>query len=476
MNQQIWHLLRCPSCGEKLAPVPAASLAPVSFSDAWGETTGDVRCASGEHSFPLLGEIPLLMTDPASWRSRWSEGMGLFVNQMTASERQLLVELFEQDLRPRGKNRVTQVAQGLARHREEVVHLMQRLGVHATFERPPPSEGTERADRQRFSPETYLTLIHRDYGWAPEVDEVGVSWARLLRVLPGDFRLGSCVVLGAGTGRLAWQLAAQFGDGAPVLALDINPLPFIVTALLQCGEQVSLTELPAHPRRSSLAALTRPLRCPLPSAPALQLLFADGVDPPLARGALQTVVTPWFVDQVPPDAASIPPLVFDLLVDGGSFICTGPFLYDAGLTKPSLRYCADEFIEMVESAGFEITMASYETEPYAASPLSTQGRTEHVLYMHARKVASKAQRTHQPAFLRRGPGTHLPVEAMPGLAGRHFEPQQVSDVAALIDGQRSVLDITNILVERGVLADDGAADAAVIACIQVLRQQLGKHD
>jgi len=81
-----------------------------------------------------------------------------------------------------------------------------------------------------------------------------------------------------------------------------------------------------------------------------------------------------------------------------------------------------------------------------------------------------------PAYLRPGPGARLPVAVLPSIAGQRFHPQQVSEVAALIDGQRSVLDITSILVERGVLADDGAADAAVRACIQLLRRQPGQHD
>lgn len=452
-----WKLLRCPHC--------AAPLGPSQLLDGRPRT---LACARGPHEFPIVAGIPLLSKEPDAWLKRWGEGMGRFVDQMSTSEKQLLVEIFEEDLGERGKQRVRQVIQGLALHRDEVVALMQRAGVE-----PLPSAATgQRAGT--YSPETYFTLIHRDYGWAPEVDEVAISWGRLLRVLPSDFKLGSSLVLGAGTGRLAWQLAAQLGDGAPVLAVDINPLPFIITALLLAGEPVSLTELPAHPRRSTEATRTRALRCPLPPAPQLSLLFADGLDPPVPRGVFDTVVTPWFVDQVPADAAQIPALVSELLVDGGSFICTGPFLYDAGHTKPSLRYCADEFIEVVQRSGFEITTASYEVEPYVASPLSTQGRIEHVLYMHARKAGGATSTRLDPhPYLRPGPGGALPIPRPSGLEGRTFQPFQVNEVAALLDGTRSVLDITSALVTRGVLADDGAADAVVRACLQLILKQLG---
>jgi hypothetical protein len=259
-----------------------------------------------------------------------------------------------------------------------------------------------------------------------------------------------------------------------VLALDINPLPFLVTGLLLAGREVLLTELPAHPRKSNAAAVQRRLTCPLPTAPQLALLFADGLKPPVEPGTFDTVVTPWFVDQVPEDAAVVPELVNDLLCDGGSYICTGPFVYEAAHTRPALRYCADEYIEAVGRSGFVVTSASYETESYAASPLSTQGRTEHVLYMHARKVAAgaKGRRSRLPSFLKPGAGATDPVSRPEGLDGVEFSTPAVAEVATLINGQRTVLQIAELLIERGSLADDGTADAAVRGCLKAIFKQM----
>jgi hypothetical protein len=278
--------------------------------------------------------------------------------------------------------------------------------------------------------------------------------------------------MGAGTGRLAWQIAIEFSGFAPVLALDINPLPFIVTALLLSGENVALSELPAHPRKSTMPFLTRTLSCALAPAPSLCLALADALDPPVARGRWQTVVAPWFVDEVPENAALVPELVSSLLVEGGSFICTGPFLYDSGHTKSALRYCADEFVELVKHAGFEVTTATYEPEPYMVSPISTQGRIEHVLYLHARKDSSRrVARRELPAFLTPA-GAEKPIPRPTGIQNTQFSPPEVAEVAALIDGERSVQDITVILIERGVLVNDGTQESGVRGCLRAIFERM----
>ena len=246
-----------------------------------------------------------------------------------------------------------------------------------------------------------------------------------------------------------------------------------MTALLLAGEEVELTELPAHPKKSAAPCLTRSLKRPLPSAPQLGFVLADRLDPPVARGKWDTVVTPWFVDEVPDDASVVPELVASLLREGGSFVCMGPFRYDSGHVKPALRYCADEFVEFVERAGFEVTAARYHVESFMNSPLSTEGRVEHVLYLHARKDSSKRmERPEVPPFLK-PEGASRAIPRPNGIERAEFSPTEVAEVAALIDGERSARQITEILLGRGVLVQDGMAESGVRGCLRVIFQQLG---
>lgn len=497
-----WSLLRCPSCGQGLSAEkpdkPERADTQAHLERALWQPEGRLRCVECAACYPVLLGIPLLVQQPDAWLSRVQAGLARFVTEMDQAEKQLLIELLEEELSERTRGRVRHVAAALAVYRSQVVELFARAGLNAVH--------SPEASGEASSPVSYVTLIHRDYGWEPEEAEFSDGVARLRAVLPHGFTLGRSLVLGAGTGRLAWQLAEELGAAAPLFALDLNPLPFIVTALLLRGEEVRLTEVPGHPRRSTQASLERTLRAPARRVEQLSLVFADALSPPFAEGSFDTIIAPWFVDQVPEDAADVPRLASRLLREGGSFVCTGPFVYEARHTKPSRRYCADEFVEIVRLAGFETTGASYEPETYLASPLSTQSRNEHVLYLHARKQAFSAMPAPSggshgaameegggrvslksadgegasqssralpgtPAYLKPGPGAALPIPPLPGLGDSSPSHPVVAEVAALIDGQRSLLSITDLLVKRGVVADDGAADAVVRACLRLLLRQ-----
>jgi len=205
----------------------------------------------------------------------------------------------------------------------------------------------------------------------------------------------------------------------------------------------------------------------------LSFLLADGLEPPVAPGKWDTVVAPWFVDEVPTDAAVVPELCRSLLREGGSFICVGPLLYDNAHTKPFLRYCADEFVDLVKRAGFEVTAGKYEAEPYMASPLSSHTRMEHVLYLHARKVSSlRSVPQEVPPYLKPGPGASLSIPVPDGLGATQFSPEQVAEVAALVDGSRNVRQIVKLLIDRGVLVNDGTAESAVRGCLKIMLKQL----
>ena len=456
----MWSLLRCPRCQSKLDAETSANAA---LERLWCE-----RCSQ---SYPALLGVPLVTARPSEWRERWEKGLGLFAEAMLRAEKELQVAFFDEELSDRSQNRVRQVIGALGQHREEVLALMSRAGIQAKAP-PQPTDKQPRGPGE-YSPETYFSHILRDYGWQPEVDEVAVSWGRLRQVLPPDFKPGNTLVLGAGTGRLAWQFASEFGDAASVLAIDVNPLPFIVTQLLMAGEAVSLTELPAHPKRSNQVAVTRKLACALPPTSRLSLLLADGLEPPVAPGRWDTVIAPWFVDEVPTDAAVVPELARTLLREGGSFICVGPFLYDNAHTKPFLRYCADEFVDHVRQAGFEVTVAKYDAESYMASPLSSHTRVEYVLYLHTRKdSARRVVPPEAPSYLKPGTGASLPIPLLPGLGDTQFSPEQVAEVAALIDGSRNIRQITRVLLERGVLVNDGTAESAVRGCLKIILKQI----
>jgi SAM-dependent methyltransferase len=420
-------LLRCPDCQGALA---------------LESTIGCTVCGS---TFPRLGTIPVLVSDAPSKITSWRRQLAAFSAETEAAERHLWGELASPHLAPATRLRLRSVAEAMPHHRELVLSLLSEVGLE-------PIAGAS-------------TLIHRDFSWPPEVDEVTPALESLLNVCPSSFRLGRTLVLGAGTGRLAWDLAVRFPSAEPVIALDLNPLPLLVSQRLLAEHDLELFELPGHPRSAAHAAVRRTLRPPTTPPQNLQLLIADGLSPPMHSGVFDTVVTPWFLDQVPTDLAAFLPEIARLLTPGGAWLHAGPFVYAPAHTKPAHRYGADEFLELAARAGFEVTSLSHEPAAYLCSPLSTQGRREMVLNLHAVKKV-RAPSNPEPEWLAPTWSGAIPCLVLQSAA--ELPLPILHSVRALLDGTRTVADITSALLAQGELADDENAEVVVRGCLRIL--------
>jgi uncharacterized protein YbaR (Trm112 family)/SAM-dependent methyltransferase len=423
-------------------------------------------CSSCAGAFPYLGGIPVLMPRVSERLSQWSHRLAEFQAETNDAVRQLLAQSVEEGLLPRTRARLTTVADGLRRHAERIGELFRVAGLAEVG-------SASGGGIETGSILSYYTLVHRDWGWEPDVDEVSPAVDALVAVLPANFQMGRTLVLGAGTARLAWELGNRIDGTAEILALDINPLPFLVTKRLMVGEVVSMFELPGHPRRSTFACTERHLRAPSAPPKGLQLIFADGLNPPVKDGSFDTVVTPWFVDQVPEDLADLPAMIRRVLRPGGVWLNQGPFVYDPVRTKPAHRYCADEFIQIVSGAGFTVSKATYLPQNHLASPVSAQGRSEWVLCMHATLNATERSAVAEPHWLSNS-GVDLSIPELPGLA--HYAPPHpsIAAVARLIDGANSAQSIATSLVVSGELSETGATEA-VRACLRVIWRDLGRR-
>lgn len=395
--------------------------------------------------------------------SEWAGRLTAFVLESEASTKELLKEAVEEGLLDRSRQRLIDTARAIEGRKGQVLEMFGRAGIEPRSREAAKPGGVE-------SILSYVALVHRDFSWFPEVDEARASLNALLSVLEPGFALGRTLVLGAGTGRLAWDLGHALSTREPIVLLDINPLPFLVGETLRRGETLELFEIPGHPRRSDGAALLRSLRVGIPPPENLRYVFADGLDPPFSPESFDTIVTPWFVDQVPSNLATLLPTLRRLLRPGGSYLQHGPFVYKPERTKPAHRYTADEFVQLLRQSGFEIGKATYEPMSYLGSPVSTQSRTEYVLTLFARRPsgsdrALKSEPSPDPIWLA---DEELEVPAFvlsPSFVVPHAVVRRALE---LVDGTRSMRAIAERLVLEDQLADDGNAVAAVRACLKVL--------
>jgi hypothetical protein len=146
------------------------------------------------------------------------------------------------------------------------------------------------------------------------------------------------------------------------------------------GGRVRLTE--ASLKVMEVGEVSRPWLLEAAAGPlkpaSFQFVFADGVEPPFADGSFDSVVTPWFIDQVPRDLPAFFARLARLLRPGGRWLNQGPLVYPEQ-TPFAQRFSRGELFELAASAGFAIDGWSCASMPYLVSPLSGHGKVESVL-------------------------------------------------------------------------------------------------
>ncbi|MBV1862216.1 MAG: carnosine N-methyltransferase family protein [Nannocystaceae bacterium] len=421
---------------------------------AWAEACQ--ACPECNRPGLLIDDIPVLTSDPAAMVRDWGTQRAEFSREIGATRDLVLAQLAGQALPQTTRGRLQHLYESLQRHHDEVASLYESAAV-PVFEAPllrggrVPGEGTATA---------YFDQIHRDWGWGTGEPEAALEI--VLDVL-GDRRPKRMLVLGAGACRLPYELHCAASIETTV-ALDINPLPFFVARRVMAGETVALTEFPRCPRHSHSVAVGRELRNSDAGVGGFHLLFADGLDPPVPDGSFDLVLTPWFIDQVPKDLATLVPTISRILREGGAWLNHGPLLYQPSHTQPAHRYREDEVHELTEAAGFLLARHRWDRLLYMESPDGSQGRTEGISTFLAEKrerPASARNADEAPLWL---DDASLAVPRWRGLDDYQAPHPMFAAVASLIDGRRSAQAVADEMVSRFNLPAD-AALGGVMTCL-----------
>ena len=265
--------LACPRCTGALTAVEGGFVCP--------------RCRGG---YPVIGGIPCLVEDPALWRTLWLRRLDDYSTSVEMRVAALEQEAAEPDLLPRTSRRLTRIARGFAAQIDTVNTLFEPFEAGAD---PFPSVAVPtrpEAGQQAAILECYEHLF-RDWVWGEHESELALGFVAPL-VPEGLSRLA---VYGAGTGRLALDLH-RTRVPAQTFALDVNPLPFLVTSRLLTGETVRLPEFPLDPNSEDAVVVDRELSYPHRARAGFSLVYGDALRPPFPSGSLDAVVTSWFID------------------------------------------------------------------------------------------------------------------------------------------------------------------------------------
>jgi SAM-dependent methyltransferase len=340
---------------------------------------GDFACLSCRQSYPSLDSIRVLLPDPDAQVARWRQQLGFILAQASETIVALADQLAAPEVGNATRTRIQSLARAIAEQADDLaVVLGPVLGGHL-----PPANGV---GLPRGAAD-YISYLFRDWAWAAGGDAENARSLAAVRQVSGGRDLGRMLVLGAGACRLAYDLHLHAG-ATETTVVDIDPYLLVPAEAVIRGGSVALTETSVNApevdpvsRRWTLAAPSGPL-----GPEAFHFCLADGTEPPFADQTFDTVVTPWFIDQVPTDLEALLRRVHALLVPGGRWIHHGPLLYRPDALPITRWYTRQELFELAGQIGFRIGTWQNASQPCLLSPLTGRGLIENVLTFEASRA------------------------------------------------------------------------------------------
>ncbi len=438
MSSNLLSFLACPRCDKT----------PLEIDD------GVYHCKACDIDFPSIDGIPWMFAEPQATLGEWRGRLQFSLQQLSQESAQLDAELSDKDLRPLTKRRLERYKKATDSHRRSLQKILQPVDVqslHGNYE-------SYLALRTRLPSDqalnTYYANVHRDWAWGGEENKASIKQVRA--VLHENAELGNVLVLGAGAGRLAYDLHTQM-DCTTTIAMDFNPLLMLIAQSVTRGETLKLYEFPIAPKSLEDDAVLRTLSAPDVVSDGFHLLLGDALRPPFATQAFDTVVTPWLIDIVTEDLPVLAARINGLLKPNGRWVNFGSLAF----THPDRvrRYSPEETKAIVSENGFSNPYVSEATIPYMCSPASRHGRQERTFTFSA----YKEREAEQPERHRALPdwivtGTE-PVPLTQSFRSQAMTTQIYSFIMSLIDGKRSLQDMAIVLEKQKLMTREEAEPA-----------------
>jgi ubiquinone/menaquinone biosynthesis C-methylase UbiE/uncharacterized protein YbaR (Trm112 family) len=413
-----------------------------------------LHCKACKVEFPLLEGIPWMFAEPQAALGEWRNRLQFALQKLGHEIAGLDDELRGKDLPQLAKRRVERYRKCVESHQRKLQKLLRPLDVQSqqgNFE-------TYLALRTRLPVDqglnTYYANIHRDWAWGKE--ENSASLKQIQAVLHDHAELGNVLVLGAGAGRLAYDIHTSM-DCAATIALDFNPLLLLVANAVTRGEQLNFYEFPIAPLALEDDAVLRKLAAPEAVDENFHLVLGDALRPPFPEGTFDAVVTPWLIDIISEDLPVFAARINRLLKKEGRWVNFGSLAFAS--PRQSQRYSPEEVKGIVAECGFSDPYVSQATIPYMCSPASRHGRRERVFTFSTykeRDANRPARHVALPDWIVKG---DTPVPATPSFRQQAMTTQIYSFIMSLIDGKRSIRDMAAVLEQQRLMTKEEAEPA-----------------
>jgi uncharacterized protein YbaR (Trm112 family) len=396
------------------------------------------ECRGCKTFYPRIDGVPWLFAEPQAALTEWRLRIDAHVADLNRKAAQAKAALRQPHLPLLTTTRLEYLSAGYTRQSEVIAQLLRAVQPVTA----PIATATHLALKTRLPPAqglaSYHANLHRDWHWGDEENRLSYE---LVAAALDTGRTGPQLVLGAGAGRLAYDLAVS-GAGADVTALDLNPLMMLAARRLAAGETLQQVEFPLAPRTADCVAVTRDLAAPTPTD-RLNFVLADALRPPFAAESFGTIVTPWFIDVVDEDLSTLARRINGLLTIGGRWVVFGSVAFEH--PDPSRCYTVEEVRATIAGAGYEVGDTHEAEIPYLCSPASRHARRELVIAVGATKCATVAAPPRHVALPEWLTQNNRPVPLLESFKLQAMTTRIYAFLMSMIDGQRSVNDMAQLM-------------------------------
>lgn len=445
--------IRCPNCGSSAQQGFAFDKLHCSHCGTQHFSLGDVPCL-----FPV-GEHHKLIWQHQTASLQYMAQQGLAA---------LHESLSRYDLTKTTRQRLSEIQTACQLNLDTIVSLLHRHGID-----PIPDEQLGQMNPGDLS--EYFDLLLRDWAWDSTTEATPENTSALARILAAIQKLPAkptrILVLGAGAGRLSWDLHVKLKPDYTV-ALDSNPLLLAAAdELIHQRQSIAIGEFKNFPQLGFQHAQSWLLEPPADADNLRATWFPLGANVwqlPFLNESFDLIITPWFIDVNGGDVRDLIAVIHEKLMPGGHWLNTGPLLFTRHLPV-QLKYSGAEIKEFIALAGFTLASESIANTDYLLSPLEARFRQEQVWTFSAEKNKSPLPTPAIEGATEAWLVMHHLAIPQRNYTSRDSHPL-IDAILSLVDGNRS---INNICYEIGphLPQDIPVKDVVVTLFGQILAEQ-----
>jgi len=416
--------IQCPSCG---------SSAQQGFQF---ENCLCTQCGTNHFS---IGDVPCLFPAGIHQKLIWQHQTATMQYMAQQGLAALHESLSRYDLTNTTRRRLTDIQTACQLNANTILSLLQKFGID-----PIPNEQLGQMNPGDLN--EYFDLLLRDWAWDATSDANPENTSAVERTLAAIQKLPSkptrILVLGAGAGRLSWDLHVHLKPEYTV-ALDSNPVLLAAAdELINQQQPIAIGEFKNFPQIGLQHAQTWLLQPPVDPDNLRATWFPLGANVwqlPFCRESFDLIITPWFIDVNGGDVRDLIAVIYEKLMPGGHWLNSGPLLFTRHLPV-QLKYSATEIKEFMSLAGFALLDESIANTDYLRSPLEARFRQEQVWTFSAQKLESGGETPITEGVLATWLVMHHLAIPQSNYSSRDSHPL-IDAILSLIDGNRSINDI-----------------------------------